>query len=54
MTLLFAAGVMNLFWIAAISALVLLEKLFPAPRLVSGTAGAVLLVWGGWLLMRSA
>ena len=53
MALLFAAGVMNLFWIAAIAALVLLEKLSPAPRAMSWGAGALLLAWGGWLLLHA-
>ena len=37
--LLFVAGVMNLFWIAALSALVLAEKVVPLGRLVPRIAG---------------
>jgi predicted metal-binding membrane protein len=46
MTLLFAFGVMNLIWIAALSLLVLLEKIVPQPRLFAHATGAILLVWG--------
>jgi len=45
MALLFAGGVMNLAWIAAITAFVLAEKLLPAPRAISWMSGAVLIVW---------
>jgi len=40
MALLFVGGVMNVLWIAAIAAFVLLEKLVPAGRMVSRLAGA--------------
>ena len=53
MALLFFAGVMNLLWVAAIAAFVLVEKLTPPGRLVSWTAGAVLLAWGAWVLLRA-
>ncbi|HEY6239838.1 MAG TPA: DUF2182 domain-containing protein [Burkholderiales bacterium] len=46
MALLFAFGVMNLIWIAALSALVLLEKILPQPRVFAQATGAILLVWG--------
>jgi predicted metal-binding membrane protein len=46
MTLLFAFGVMNLIWIAALSVLVLLEKIVPQPSLFAQGTGAILLVWG--------
>jgi predicted metal-binding membrane protein len=50
MLLLFAAGVMNLLWVAAIAIFVLVEKLVgPA---VSRVAGIVLTAWGGWVLLR--
>lgn len=45
MALLFAFGVMNLIWIAALSVLVLLEKILPQPRLFARGTGAILLVW---------
>ncbi|MEW6158226.1 MAG: DUF2182 domain-containing protein [Verrucomicrobiota bacterium] len=54
MALLFVAGVMNLLWIAAITAFVLLEKISPHPTLqrISGIAlvGAGLIVAAGPLL----
>lgn len=46
MALLFVGGVMNLAWVAAITAVVLVEKLIPAGRLVSWVAGLLLVVWG--------
>src|SRR5260370_26859051 len=50
MSLLFVAGVMNLFWIATIAIFVLLEKIAPtkvAPW-VSRGAGGLLVIWGVW------
>jgi predicted metal-binding membrane protein len=54
MTLLFAAGVMNLLWVAAITAFVLVEKLLPPGRLVGRIAGTLLMCWGVFLLARGA
>jgi len=53
MALLFVAGVMNLLWVAAIAAFVLVEKLVPAGRLVSYTAGSLLIAFGRWVLARA-
>ena len=50
MALLFAVGVMNLAWVAAIAVFVLLEKSTRAARLVSRAAGVALLAWGLWIL----
>lgn len=50
MTLLFVAGVMNLLWVAALSALVFLEKLAPFGRRLSQAAGIVLVLWGAVLV----
>jgi predicted metal-binding membrane protein len=50
MALLFAFGVMNLTWIAALMIFVLLEKLVPYPRLVARAAGAAAIVAGGILI----
>jgi len=44
MTLLFAAGVMNLLWVAAIAAFILLEKLIPSGQWVIRIAGLLLLI----------
>jgi predicted metal-binding membrane protein len=50
MALLFVAGVMNLLWVAAIAAFVLLEKVVPRGEWVGRVAG-VLLVVAGLLVM---
>jgi predicted metal-binding membrane protein len=50
MGLLFVGGVMNVLWIAAISAFVLVEKTLPAGRLFSRTAGLILIAAGVWLV----
>jgi predicted metal-binding membrane protein len=52
MLLLFSAGVMNLFWVAAIAIFVLIEKLVSQGQLIGRVAGAALIAWGGWILMR--
>jgi predicted metal-binding membrane protein len=46
MGLLFVAGVMNLAWVAAISALVLIEKVVPYPRAIANVAGVALIIGG--------
>lgn len=46
MALLFVGGVMNVVWIAALSVLVLLEKLHPAGRWLGRAAGVALVAWG--------
>ena len=51
MTLLFVAGVMNLLWVAAIAALVLVEKVVPAGPWVGRIAGLTLAGWGLWMLV---
>ena len=50
MGLLFLLGVMNLLWIAALAAFVLVEKVVPAGVWVGRAAGGGLLAWGIWLL----
>ncbi len=52
MLLLFAGGVMNLLWVAAIAAIVLVQKLFPGGLLAARIAGAVLIVCGIALIAR--
>jgi predicted metal-binding membrane protein len=49
MALLFVGGIMNVLWIAAISAFVLIEKIVPAGRLLSRTAGICFAAAGVWL-----
>jgi len=46
MTLLFVGGVMNLLWIAALTLIVLVEKLSPAGDTVGRLLGIMLIVWG--------
>jgi predicted metal-binding membrane protein len=46
MALLFVFGVMNLFWMAALSALVLIEKMAPPRAHVEYASGIPLIVWG--------
>jgi predicted metal-binding membrane protein len=50
MGLLFAFGVMNLLWVAAISAFVLLEKIGPANKLISRLSGLLLIAWAAGVL----
>jgi predicted metal-binding membrane protein len=54
MLLLFAAGVMNLLWVAAIAAFVLAEKILPRSEWIGRAAGILMIVWGGYLLTRLA
>lgn len=52
MGLLFAVGVMNLAWVAVISAVVLLEKAAPGGRRMARTIGVGMVVFGVWTLLR--
>jgi predicted metal-binding membrane protein len=54
MAILFVAGVMNLFWIAALSALILVEKVAPFGRLVPRLSGIAFVAGGAWLLTQIA
>jgi len=51
MLLLFINGVMNLLWIVAITIAVLAEKILPFEKLTSRFFGAVLVVWGAYLIV---
>jgi predicted metal-binding membrane protein len=53
MALLFVAGVMNLWWVAAIAAFVLIEKVTTAGPWIARAAGTMLILWGGWMLVRA-
>jgi predicted metal-binding membrane protein len=53
MGLLFALGVMNLLWVAGISAFVLLEKIAPANQLVSRLSGLLFIGWAAWIVFAS-
>jgi len=50
MTLLFVVGVMNLVWVAALTAFVLIEKLARQGAVVGRVAGAAVAAWGVYLV----
>ena len=50
MVLLFVLGVMNLAWVAALTIVVLAEKILPRGELVSRGLGVLLVLWGAWLV----
>ncbi len=52
MALLFALGVMNLFWIAGLAILVLLEKVMPSGRVIARIAGIAFFAGGVWMLFQ--
>jgi predicted metal-binding membrane protein len=52
MALLFVAGVMNLMWVAAIAAFVLVEKLMPRGVLAGRMAGVLLIAWGTYAFLH--
>jgi predicted metal-binding membrane protein len=51
MALSFALGVMNLAWMAAVTVLMIAEKVAPAGRLLSRAAGVAFVGWGVFLLV---
>lgn len=51
MALLFVGGVMNLVWIAALTALVLIEKAVPGGQWVARGTGVALIFWGAVTLL---
>ena len=51
MLLLFAGGIMNLYWIAGLALFVLAEKTFPYPRFFTLAAGALLMLAGSFILL---
>jgi predicted metal-binding membrane protein len=52
MLLLFYGGIMNVYWIAGLATLILLEKITPLGTWISGFIGVALIVWGGILLVH--
>lgn len=50
MAILFVAGVMNVWWVAAIAILVLLEKIAPMGWFRTKFSGTILILWGMWVL----
>ena len=54
MLLLFVNGVMNLLWVVAITAIVLIEKMLPFEQLSSRFLGLLLVGWGSYLMIINA
>lgn len=52
MLLLFVGGVMNLAWVAALALVVLVEKTAPGGPWIGRALGALLVLWGGAVLLR--
>ena len=52
MLILFVVGIMNLAWVAAITAFVLLEKFGPAGVRISRAAGVVMIAFGVFILLK--
>jgi predicted metal-binding membrane protein len=50
MLLLFYGGIMNIYWIAGLSILTLVERITALRRWLTGLIGVTLIVWGGTLL----
>lgn len=50
MALLFVGGAMNLVWVAALAAFVLVEKLLPFGSKTARVTGVAMAVYGGWLI----
>jgi predicted metal-binding membrane protein len=53
MTLLFFGGVMNLYWIAGLAVMVLLEKTIPAGDTLGKVTGGLLMLWGATFLYQA-
>jgi predicted metal-binding membrane protein len=53
MALLFVLGVMNLAWVALLAGLVLVERLAPRGEWAGRLAGALLVAWGGWIMLSA-
>jgi predicted metal-binding membrane protein len=53
MALLFAVGVMNLLWMAVLTAFVLVEKLLPAGQWIARASGLLLIGFGIFLLSQA-
>ena len=53
MALLFAVGAMNLVWVAALTVIVLVEKLLPAGVWIARIGGLVLIAWGVGLIIAT-
>ena len=53
MALLFAAGIMSFLWMAAISAFVFVEKLFPAGQWIARAGGVAMLGFAIYLFCQA-
>lgn len=53
MALLFVGGIMNLYWIVGLAIYILAEKIMPNPQLFSRISGAVLVIWGSWIVITA-
>lgn len=53
MLVLFAVGVMNLYWVAALALFVLMEKTVPGGPLLAKGAGLLLVTWGTWMVVAA-
>jgi predicted metal-binding membrane protein len=53
MTLLFFGGVMNLYWIAGLAGIVLMEKTMPAGDTLGKVTGGLLVIWGATFLYET-
>ena len=53
MALLFVGGVMNLFWIAALAILVLMEKVIASGRIIGRLGGLAFIAAGVWMLIQA-
>ncbi|MEP6937733.1 MAG: DUF2182 domain-containing protein [Chthoniobacterales bacterium] len=54
MCLLFVVGVMNILWIAGLTLLVGVEKVFPRGKWMSSLTGVVLIAWGIFVMTHAA
>lgn len=52
MLLLFYGGIMNVYWIAGLATIILIEKIAPIGTVVSSVIGAALIVWGFYVLVH--
>lgn len=50
MLVMFAAGLMNVIWIAVLAILMVLEKVLPRPEIVTRGSGVLFLIWASGLL----
>jgi predicted metal-binding membrane protein len=52
MLLLFYGGIMNVYWIAGLAVIILIEKIAPLGIWISGLFGVALIVWGASLIIH--